>query len=250
MERTPRTTSAVAAITTLVGAEALAVVALVRLGRVPGFTPPTHDVGAWVRTAPTEVLVAVTGRFVALTLATWILVSTLLSLARRLLPLIHAVSALDLATPRQVRRLLDRMVVIGLGASLTIGSVRPAGATTPSSRVGGARPAIASVDQPVVRAPIAPIAPSRSVPARSQAPPARAAPRSHASPSSSTNVVVAAGDNLWLIAGRAVGSDRPSAIAPYWRALIAANLASLRSGNPNLIFPGERIVLPPRSPAG
>src|SRR5438067_2421121 len=34
-------------------------------------------------------------------------------------------------------------------------------------------------------------------------------------------------------------------VAPSWRELIQDNHSSLRSGNPDLIFPGETVVLPP-----
>ena len=63
-----------------------------------------------------------------------------------------------------------------------------------------------------------------------------------------TTVVVRPGDNLWVIARRALGNGTraiaPAVIAPYWRRVIAANAATLRSHDPNLIFPGERVVLP------
>src|SRR4029079_12452095 len=58
-------------------------------------------------------------------------------------------------------------------------------------------------------------------------------------------VVVRAGDNLWVIAQRELRRGAPPAeIVPYWKRVIAANAATLRSHDPNLIFPGERIVLP------
>ena len=64
--------------------------------------------------------------------------------------------------------------------------------------------------------------------------------------------VVGAGDNLWVIAARQVaGIDRsvaevPAAeIVPSWHALITRNGPHLRSGDPNLIVPGEVIVLVP-----
>ena len=43
------------------------------------------------------------------------------------------------------------------------------------------------------------------------------------------------------------GLDEPSPaeITPYWRRVIVANAGGLRSHDPNLIYPGERIVLPP-----
>jgi nucleoid-associated protein YgaU len=53
------------------------------------------------------------------------------------------------------------------------------------------------------------------------------------------------GDNLWAIARAALrGNARDAEIAPYWEALIAANRSHLRSGDPNLIYPGEVLGLP------
>jgi hypothetical protein len=66
---------------------------------------------------------------------------------------------------------------------------------------------------------------------------------------------VVQGDNLWTIARdhiAAVTNRRSSElsdheIATYWLRVIAVNRAALRSGNPDLIFPGELIMLPPLS---
>jgi hypothetical protein len=67
--------------------------------------------------------------------------------------------------------------------------------------------------------------------------------------------VVAAGENLWTIAAAAISSARRGApealgnraIAPYWASVVAANGPFLRSRNPDLIYPGEVIKLPPVS---
>jgi nucleoid-associated protein YgaU len=60
---------------------------------------------------------------------------------------------------------------------------------------------------------------------------------------------VRSGDNLWTIARDAlVAEGSPAAerdIAQYWRRVIDANRATLRSGDPSLIFPGEVVALPP-----
>lgn len=67
---------------------------------------------------------------------------------------------------------------------------------------------------------------------------------------------VVRGENLWEIAASTLRRSHGHAltdreIAPYWRSIIDANRHRLRSGNPNLIFPGEQVVLPPpeRKPA-
>lgn len=64
---------------------------------------------------------------------------------------------------------------------------------------------------------------------------------------------VVGGDNLWDIAaahlagatGRPAQDLSDSEIASYWVRLMAANEGVLRSGDPNLIFPGERVICPP-----
>ena len=69
-------------------------------------------------------------------------------------------------------------------------------------------------------------------------------------PVSARTHVVVPGDNLWRIATeelvRVSGVARPSdaAIVPYWRAVVEQNRATLRSGDPSLIYPGEIVTLP------
>jgi hypothetical protein len=60
----------------------------------------------------------------------------------------------------------------------------------------------------------------------------------------------ARGDSLWTIARdhlAAVGKGEPSTrqVAEYWEKVKAANQDRVASGDPDLIEPGERIVLPP-----
>ena len=70
----------------------------------------------------------------------------------------------------------------------------------------------------------------------------------------STHTVVE-GDNLWVISRNRLAQvlQRPASqlsdheIAAYWMRVIAANQGHLRSGDPDLIFPGEVIQLPPIS---
>ncbi len=64
------------------------------------------------------------------------------------------------------------------------------------------------------------------------------------------SVVVEPGDHLWKISASHLEAvfDRPAEleeIDPYWRVVIETNRALLTSGDPDLIFPGEVITLPP-----
>ena len=66
--------------------------------------------------------------------------------------------------------------------------------------------------------------------------------------------VVVRDDNLWTIAAAQLAqhglAHDTTAIARYWQRVINRNRAHLRSGDANLIFPGEVIWLPPLDPAG
>jgi uncharacterized membrane protein YgcG len=65
--------------------------------------------------------------------------------------------------------------------------------------------------------------------------------------------VVQRGDNLWTIArnhlrgARSGGSGEPSnrEVAEYWAKVVEANRHGLESGDPDLIYPDEKISLPP-----
>lgn len=68
--------------------------------------------------------------------------------------------------------------------------------------------------------------------------------------SSSTSYTVVSGDNFWKIAKEQVrnslGREPSNAeVANYWVSLIDANRSTIRSGDPDLIFPGEVFTLPP-----
>jgi nucleoid-associated protein YgaU len=59
------------------------------------------------------------------------------------------------------------------------------------------------------------------------------------------SVVVGKGDHLWKISARSLGPEAsPDAVAPYWREVIDLNIPRLRSGDPDLIYPGEVVELP------
>ncbi len=70
------------------------------------------------------------------------------------------------------------------------------------------------------------------------------APPSPASPTSSQEtVVVEPGDHFWKISARRL-ADTSAPVGPYWRRVVEHNLDSIRSGDPDLIYPGEVVELP------
>ena len=65
------------------------------------------------------------------------------------------------------------------------------------------------------------------------------------SPNSPDSVIVEKGDHLWKISARRLGQGAGATeIAPYWRDVVEMNTPRLRSGDPDLIFPGEVVELP------
>jgi nucleoid-associated protein YgaU len=66
-------------------------------------------------------------------------------------------------------------------------------------------------------------------------------------------MIVQPGDHLWKISQTRLDlalGRRATAVEvdPYWRDLIELNRQELASGDPDLIFPGEVIHLPPPAP--
>lgn len=77
-------------------------------------------------------------------------------------------------------------------------------------------------------------------------PPADTSPKATAA----TTVVVVAGDHMWGLARSRMEVElgrtpTDTEIAPYWMSVVAENRGRIRSGDPDLIHPGEEIVLPP-----
>lgn len=147
--------------------------------------------------------------------------------------------------PRWVRRMVDQ----GVGAVLLLGVM--AGPST-ATATPAPPPAVQAMDpQPDVAPPpdvAQPVLPDVAPPT----PPgdvAAADPGSEG-PTDSDVHVVAAGENLWTIArghllASGLATPRDVEVHAYWVRLIADNVDGLRSGDPDLIHPGERLSLPP-----
>lgn len=72
-------------------------------------------------------------------------------------------------------------------------------------------------------------------------------------PFDATEIVVRPGDHMWALAEERLATARGRVvsdceIAPYWLQVVASNMSRIRSGDPDLIFPGEVLVLPAVDP--
>jgi len=219
----------------------------------------------WLRSAPLEDAVAATAWAAALGVAAWLALTTVGYLVARITRLRRASALLCRATVPLVRRLVDRALAISLATSIAAGPALPALAAEPPP------PVVFQIAEDGLPHPTAPVLEASSDldrvimilppgvagagfaprPAPNTAPaqePAGPAPESRP-PESESRHTVASGDNLWTIAAAHLraSSDHPPAtgeVADYWRRVVAANESTLRSGDPNLIFPGEIVTLP------
>ena len=240
----------------LLAGEVAAVVLLARLGRREPFAIPFDDVGNWVRaTDPADAVVALI-RLVALVAAGWLLLTTLIYMAARATDTSRALRALEWATLPTVRRVVDRaLVFVAVGALVSPASaVRLASS---SSTAGTVRDGRSGSSVSTTPAPTPAPGPTPTTPATTRPTTTPAIARVPAAPTSSIGtrdsaVVVAPGDNLWSLAaaqlaattGRARATLDNGEIARYWVVVCDANRARVRSGDVNLIYPGELIVLP------
>ncbi|WP_041835063.1 LysM peptidoglycan-binding domain-containing protein [Acidothermus cellulolyticus] len=224
---------------------------------------PRRLLAALQHPADFDALIRCVAASVALVLCAWFLFAIVGVLAahlaaaasrtpRRLLLGIAAV--LDRVTPRVIRRLARAAV----GATLALGPV--AGYSAPSWAVPSAPPGATSgsvaadagsftLDWPTVPSSSPPTAPSDRWPTVPSGSPRSLPPPDD--PSGDIHVVVP-GDTLWDIAGKHLaardGGHPPSAaaIAKEWPRWYAANRVII-GGDPNLLFPGERLQPPAES---
>lgn len=262
--RSTRGLWAVLSLCGLVAAEVAAVVALHRLGTLPGLAVSWDDPAGWLAVTAAEDVLLVVCRLVALACAVWLLGGTLLYTLAKVLRIPSAIRAVEWAALPAVRRVADRAVAVALATSSVMGAgaggawadgpappppavASFAGASAGAgAALGGYRPVPAGVPdlggllvEPQPRGMPTPVSPAPVPPPADQ----------H---------VVVAGDDLWsiakdrLAASLGVAPERigPEQVAGYWRVLVRANVATLHSGDPDLLLPGEVLVLPPADTAG
>ena len=203
---------------------------------------------------PLEPALAAAVRLAGLGVGYWLAGSTVFYFIGLAAGLPGAIRAIRWATIAPLRRLIDGVVTGALVASMGVpasaaSSLAPGYVPLPA----GDRPADATltgIDNP----PDIPVEEDPAVPTPSLPPnpvPSVIGPPFTAHPlnGAEIQVVVRSGDHLWGLAerrlievqGRGV-SD--SEVALYWLTVIAANLPRIRSADPDLIYPGEVLVLP------
>ncbi|HJU52583.1 MAG TPA: hypothetical protein VJ815_09645 [Acidimicrobiia bacterium] len=201
---------------------------------------------------PLEVALGSVARLVGLTIAYWLLGSMLLYLLASLTRIPRLLNAISPLTWRPLRRLIDG----GLASTVAIAMALPVHALVTPGYVPV--PASDPVAEPstttlVIETTTTTIDSVVPPPTEILYLPIEPLPTTAVATASSTaeavHAVVMPGDNMWLLAERRLSDlmGRPAGdheIAPYWLAVIGANKDRIRSGDPDLIFPGEVLVLP------
>lgn len=283
-ERGAARLAATARLGLLLAFEVGAIVALHRLGAGAGSAPSWDDLSGWLARTPPEDAAWAVVRLVGLACAYWQLAFTVFYLGARLSRLPRAVAGVRWACLPGVRRVVDGALAVSIVGGVVLSGPARANTPTTSPPVvvqvvAPAAPAPAHAYQPVaagdgLATPTSTTATSRpasttttpasrfSTTTTTSAPPPSpgtplppSAPQGRPSaprPAAERHEVVA-GDNLWAIAeGHLAEATRRSPealteaeVAAYWLALMEANEGRLRSGDPNLIFPGEIVICPP-----
>lgn len=257
----------------LSGFEVGAIAVLHQLGELRWMNVPWSSVRSWLDIAPIEDVVAAGLRSIALVVAYWITVSTAAYGVARISRVPRLIRATAWATLPPIRRAIDRAIAAAATAVALASPIAPAvAAEIPAPP----EPIVYQISDGGVPTPVDPPVVDHSAilppgvggvgytprPAGNVTIEQGVAVTEHAGavnqPASGTSGAheVVAGDNLWTISAahlRATYAARTidtGEIATYWRQVIEANAGNLQSGNPNLIFPGEQIVLPDPGPPG
>ena len=181
-----------------------------------------------------------------------------------------AARAVGVLTVPIVRRAADRLAAVSLSTALLATGIQAAGPPDqhPDAQQDDHVARIDAIPHPALRRLLSPTsapdpAPGSTVPSATlqpiTPPPAsrpdrgpdvigRARDASQPEESSdATEYTVERGDNFWTISAHHLAdmSEHPVSVGVYWRRVIAENIDRIRSGDPDLIFPGEIIVLPP-----
>lgn len=223
---------------------------LLFLGHRPWLRIDWSDFGKWIRATPAEDAIAAMIWLAALGCMMWLAGSTvlyLIALAGKVRLLIRSVQWMTLPVIRRVtEKALGTMLVASTMAAVPVRADPPP-------------PIVVAVNEddtlvpPGLAGQVGTLPHGPAVLAEPAAPPLQPSEgRLGVDAVVPAEVTVRSGDNLWIMCRRyltgALG-HRPTngEVAPYWRQVIANNRPHLISGNPDLIFAGEVIEMPPIS---
>lgn len=274
-----RTTSFVG----IVGAEVATLVLLTRLGSYGAGPADWSQVGTWLADTPPEDALVAAVRLLALGLAWWLTASTLLYAVARSTQAPSLIRGVRWVTWPPLRRVIDGVLATTIVAGSTFGGGRVAMAQP--VQVGPvvvqldqqSDPSAVAANKPAYQPRPAGDGSTRAEPEEASATttsPASAStsttttkPRQERSTTSpltppkreaehapaSAVYVVQPGDNLWKIShhhvatatGRPMNTISTKDVGRYWVELVETNRPFFRSDDPDLIYPGETISLPP-----
>ena len=177
-------------------------------------------------------------RLLALTLAWYALVVTVVGALARLLAAAEVTAGLDRLTLPPLRRLLAVTMSVGIGTT-SLGPVA-AGVGTPAAAV------VAAPGSPITTTTV----PATDALTMRELPPLSEAPLPVGEPPAERSWTVRPGECFWSIAedvlAAALGRRATAAeVFPYWRSLVEANRGALADrDNADLVFPGQVFTLP------
>ncbi len=246
-----------------------AVIVLHWLATWNAFRVDWSNFDTWIESGPIEDVVGGLLTVVALAIAYWLLVSTLAYIAASFSRRPGAIRATGWMTLPPIRRMVSRTVALSIAASSIAVPLGPAVADLALS--SHSTTVVVEVDPDGVMRPPGTEPPAdegeedaRSAGTDSVLPPHLEEPTDQRpdpgleretqptlDPAATYIHKVVHGDHLWSIAcqhleavfGRTDLGEHE--IAPYWVRVIDANKSTIRSGDPDLIYPGEQVVLPP-----
>jgi hypothetical protein len=241
----------------VLGAEVALVVAL-HLAGGPAYGVPVASIPDWLQSADPAVALVALARLAALAIGYWLLATTVAYAAAHHLGWHSVTGSLRWVTLPFVRRVVHGVTAMSLTGATLLG---PATMTTVPALaqsavlvqdVGGDGASTTSVTgtsevpDPAGYQPEAAGWPDTGRDGDFWRPTAL----TEGLPAAATSHTVVPQDNLWGIAeghlrqtvGRDVTEDE---VTQYWLRVVDANRATLRSGDPNLIYPQEQVTLPP-----
>ncbi len=229
--------------------------------------------GRWLDSTPVEDVIAAGLRIVALAIAYWLLLSTLAYVIASLSRRAAAIRATSWMLLPPIRRVVSRSVALSIAASSIAvplgpavadlalewrastmavevdldGVIRPSGTDAPAE--DGSDDDEGTGDEVLLPPHLR--SPADLLPDNEPVAVPKPDPGAVLDPTVSHIHKVVRGEHLWSIAshhlevvsGRTDLAERE--IAPYWVRVMDANRSTIRSGDPDLIYPGEQIVLPP-----